>query len=102
MHIHRSREMAAVRNAKGRGRLEIQSSVSKTNFGELAANGLSDFLILHGLSQYSFKGGDAILVNRTWSVEVQPTDYVERRLVPDRHPRTREEIFPIANVCREG
>ena len=79
MHIHRSREMDAVRNAKGRGRLEIQSSVSKTNFGELAANGLSDFLILHGLSQYSFKGGDAILVNCTWSVEVQPTDYVERR-----------------------
>ena len=79
MHIHQSCIMDAIRNAKGRGRLEIQSSFSNTTFGELAAKGLSGFFILHCLSQYSFKDGDSILVNCTWSVEAHPTDYVERR-----------------------
>ena len=79
MHIHRSCKMDAIRNAKGRRRLEIQPSVSNTTFGEFAAKGPSGFFILHCLSQYSFKDGDSILVNRTWSVEAQPTDYVERR-----------------------
>ena len=79
MHIHRSCKMDAIRNAKGRGRLEIQPSVSNTTFGEFAAKGPSGFFILHCLSQYSFKDGDSILVNCTWSVEAHPTDYVERR-----------------------
>ena len=79
MHIHRSCKMDAIRNAKGRRRLEIQPSVSNTTFGEFAAKGPSGFFILHCLSQYSFKDGDSILVNRTWSVEAQPTDYVEHR-----------------------
>ena len=79
MHIHRSCKMDAIRNAKGRRRLEIQPCVSNTTFGEFAAKGPSGFFILHCLSQYSFKDGDSILVNRTWSVEAHPTDYVERR-----------------------
>ena len=79
MHIHGSCEMDAIRNAKGMGWLEILSSVSNTTFGELAENGLFGFFILHCLSQCSFKDGDSILVNRTWSVEAHPTDYVECR-----------------------
>ena len=79
MHIHRSCKMDAIRNAKGRRRLEVQPSVSITTFGEFAAKGPSGFFILHCLSQYSFKDGDSILVNCTWSVEAHPTDYVERR-----------------------
>ena len=53
MHIHRSCKMDAIRNAKGRRRLEIQPCVSNTTFGEFAVKGPSGFFILHCLSQYS-------------------------------------------------
>ena len=102
MPIHRTCAMGTIHNTKGRGWFAILSTVPNSTFGDLEANGLSDFSILQCLSLHSFKGGDSILVTRTWSFEAHPTDCVERRSVPRLHSRTREGIFPIANVYMGG
>ena len=70
--------MGTIHNIDSRGWLAIFSTVPNTVFGDLESNGLSGFSILQCLSLHRFKGGDSILVSRTWSFEAHPTDCVER------------------------